>query len=61
VEGKGERVMLGHCDNNSQKQFLPHRIANIWNYLPAADTDFTKLISFRASMQNIKLRTFTRF
>ena len=39
--------------NNSQKQFLPHRIANVWNSLPAADTDFTNLISFRASMQNI--------
>ena len=55
--------MLGHCDNNSQKQFLPHRIANVWNSLglPAADTDFTNLISFRASMQNINLRMFTRF
>jgi len=31
------------------------------NSLPAADTDFTNLISFRASMQNINLRTFTRF
>ena len=41
--------MLGHCDNNSQKQFLPHRIANVWNSLPAADIDFTNLISFRAS------------
>jgi len=53
--------MLGHCDNNSQKQFLPHRIANVWNSLPAADTDFINLISFRATMQNINLRTFTRF
>ena len=53
--------MLGHCDNNSQEQFVPHRIANVWNSLPAADTDFTDLISFRASMQNTNLRTFARF
>jgi len=55
------KVMLGHCDNNSQKQFLPHRIAKVWNSLPAADTEFTNLISFRASIQNINLHTFTRF
>jgi len=42
------KVMLGRCDNNSQKQFLPHRIANVWNSLPAADIDFTNLISLRA-------------
>jgi len=53
TRGHPYKVMLGHCDNSSQKQFLPHRIANVWNSLPAADTDFTNLISFRASMQNI--------
>jgi len=61
TRGHPYKVMLGHCDNNSQKQFLPHRIANVWNSLPATDTDFTNLTSFRARMQNINLRTVTRF
>ena len=29
TRGHPYKVMLGHCDNNSQKQFLPHRIANV--------------------------------
>jgi len=37
TRGHPYKVMLGHCDNNSQKQFLPRRIANVWNSLPAAD------------------------
>jgi len=41
------KVMLEHCDDNSQKQFLPHRIAKVWNSLPAAATDFTNLTSCR--------------
>jgi len=61
TRGHPYKVMLGRCDNSSQRQFLLHRIANVCNSLPAADIDFTNLISFRASIQNINLRTFTRF
>jgi len=55
-------LLLSHSVNDMCHMFvICHRIANVWNSLPAADTDFTNLISFRASMQNINLRTFTRF
>jgi len=55
------KLMLEHCDNNSQKQVLSQRIAKIWNSLPAAAIDFTNLVSFKASLQNINLCIFTRF
>ena len=41
-----------------QKQFLSQRIAKVWNSLPAATTDFTNLVSFRVSLQNVNLRIF---
>jgi len=37
------------------------RIAKVWNSLPAAEIDFTSLVSFSTSLQDINLRTFTRF
>jgi len=32
-----------------------------FNSLPAAEIDFTSLVSFSTSLQDINLRTFTRF
>jgi len=61
TRGHPYKVMLEHCDNNSQKQFLSQRIAKIWISLPAAAIDFTNLVSFKASLQNINLCIFTRF
>ena len=55
------KIMIEHCDNSAQKQFLSHRIAKVWNSLPAGVIDFTNLVSFRTSLQKINLRLFTRF
>jgi len=59
TRGHPHKLMLEHCDNNSQKQFLLQRIAKIWNSLSAAAIDFTNLVSFIASLQNINLCIFT--
>ena len=53
--------MMGHCQKNSHRQFLSQRIAKVWNSLPASEIDFTSLVSFSTSLQDINLRTFTRF
>ena len=45
TRGHRYRLMLEHCDNNSQKQFLSRRIAKVWNGLPTAAVDFTNLVS----------------
>jgi len=61
TRGHPYKLMLGHCDNNSQKQFLSQRIAKTWNSLPTAAIDFTNLVSLKASLQNINLCIFTCF
>jgi len=45
-----DQEVYRHCDNNTRKQFLPHRnrIANVWNSLPAADTHFYRAMHFSA-------------
>jgi len=49
--------MMEHCEKNSHRQFLSQRIAKVWNSLPAAEIDFTNLVSFSTSLQDIDLRT----
>jgi len=49
------------CETNTRKQFFVRRAVTVWNSLPAATTKFTSLTAFKASLQNINLRVFTRF
>ena len=61
TRGHQFKLMLEHCDTNTRKHFFAQRVVTVWNSLPAATTNFTTLTAFKASLQNINLRAFTRF
>ena len=54
------KKLIEYCDNNAQKQFLSHRMAKVWNSLPAGVIDFTNSVSFRTSQQKNYLRLSAR-
>ena len=53
TRGHPYKIMMEHCEKNSHRQFLSQRIAKVSNSLPAAEIDFTNLVSFSTSLQDI--------
>ena len=61
TRGHPYKIIQEHCVSKYRKNFFIQRVASTWNSLPVNLVDFSSFITFKRSLMNINLRTFTRF